>query len=399
MNRTPCLHSLVLFLLATIAVAEEPERLPCPAMPGSAEPNLMMGADGKLYLSWIASKKPTATLRFSTWTRSAWGAPQTIATGDDWFVNWADFPSLAVLPSGTLAAHWLQKSSAGKYSYDVMISVSRDAGKTWSKPASPHKDGTPSEHGFASLVPAGDHFGVFWLDGRAMKKPGDNMSLRFTTLSDDGQFGKELLIDDRVCECCQTSAVLLPDGGFLVTYRDRSTEEVRDIGAAIVRDGAVQKRFHLNADGWTIKGCPVNGPAIATRGNTIAAAWPTQGEDGFSVRVRSSPDVGQTWGKVVEVNTGETIGRVDIAMLNASQAIVSWIESGDKTTIRCRLVNADGTMGPPRQIAATSSARSSGFPRIAVLGQQDYAAWAQDGDPSHIQTARLPLAWLLKPSK
>ena len=28
------------------------------------------------------------------------------ASGDDWFVNWADFPSVIALPDGSLAAHW-----------------------------------------------------------------------------------------------------------------------------------------------------------------------------------------------------------------------------------------------------------------------------------------------------
>ena len=271
----------------------------------------------------------------------------------------------------------------------MIISVSRDGGNTWSKGASPHNDGTPSEHGFTSLVPAHDHFGVFWLDGRVMKKPGDNMSLRFTTLSRDGRFGKQLLIDDRVCECCQTSAVRLSDGGFLVTYRDRSPEEVRDMGAAIVRDGAVQKRFHLNADGWMVKGCPVNGPAIATMGKTIAAVWPTQGQDGFEVRARFSTDASQTWGRVVRINTGETIGRVDIAMLDESRAIFSWIESGEPTTIRCRVATTDNNLSPPMLVSETSSARSSGFPRLAVLGQHIYFAWTEVGKPSHLRTARM----------
>lgn len=389
MIRINCLPLVLTLILTAIGRAEEPERLPCPAMPGSAEPNLVVGADGKLYLSWVESAKPRAALRFTTWNGASWSESKTIASGDDWFVNWADFPSMAALADGTLAAHWLQKSSSGKYSYDVMISVSRDDGNTWSKPARPHKDGTPSEHGFASLVPAGDCFGVFWLDGRAMKKPGDDMSLRFTTLFADGRFGKEQLIDPRVCECCQTSAVRLDDGGFLVAYRDRSREEVRDMGAAIVRGGAIQRRFHLHDDGWVVKGCPVNGPAIAVKGQTVAAAWPTQGGDGFEVRVRFSTEVYGAWNRVRRINVRETIGRVDIAMLDESRAIVSWIESGEKPAIRCRIANVNGTMGPPKLVAETSSIRSSGFPRIAVLGKHVYFAWTEVGKPSRVRTARM----------
>jgi len=100
-----------------------------------------------------------ATLKFSHWKARGWSRPRQIAQGDNWFVNWADFPSLSALADGTLVAHWLQKSSAGTYSYDVKLSLSHNRGRTWSKPVSPHRDGTPTEHGFVSIgVP---HLGRF----------------------------------------------------------------------------------------------------------------------------------------------------------------------------------------------------------------------------------------------
>ncbi len=71
------------------------------------------------------------------------------------------------LPSGAIVAHWLQKSAASTYAYDVRLSYSTDDGKTWSPSFTPHHDGTPTEHGFASLFPMGEGFGLVWLDGRA----------------------------------------------------------------------------------------------------------------------------------------------------------------------------------------------------------------------------------------
>ena len=50
--------------------------------------------------------------------------------GYDWFVNWADVPSVVRLANGTLAGHWLQKSGADTYAYDVRLAYSHDDGKT-----------------------------------------------------------------------------------------------------------------------------------------------------------------------------------------------------------------------------------------------------------------------------
>ena len=54
-----------------------------------------------------------------------------MTSGEDLFVNWADVPSVVLLDDGTLAAHWLQCSGLPMYAYDVRLSWSRDAGKTW----------------------------------------------------------------------------------------------------------------------------------------------------------------------------------------------------------------------------------------------------------------------------
>ena len=141
-----------------------PQAIATPAAANSAQPQLSVSKRGVL-LSWIERSGDLATLKFSERTATGWSSPQTIASGRDWFVNWADVPSALRLPSGALVAHWLQKSAASTYAYDVRLSYSLDDGKTWSPSFLPHHDGTPTEHGFASLFPIGDGFGLVWLDG------------------------------------------------------------------------------------------------------------------------------------------------------------------------------------------------------------------------------------------
>ena len=108
---------------------------------------------------------------FARYDGTAWTAARTIRSGRDFFVNWADFPSLAVHPGGALAVHWLQRQGDGKgYSYDVRIARSTDGGATWSEPFMPHGDRGRSEKGFVTMWPDGDGFGAAWLDGRNADK-------------------------------------------------------------------------------------------------------------------------------------------------------------------------------------------------------------------------------------
>src|SRR5262245_36678429 len=87
-----------------------------PASPNSAQPQLSSSPRG-VVLSWIERDGPKATLRFSERTSGAWSTPRGVASGTDWFVNWADVPSVVRLASGEFVAHWLQKSGGDTYAY------------------------------------------------------------------------------------------------------------------------------------------------------------------------------------------------------------------------------------------------------------------------------------------
>ena len=392
-KHTSCIAGIVL-LVSTSLIAES-EEIPSPASVRSGEPNLTHGANGRLYLSWIETDpRGGATLRFSTWKGRDWSEPQSVASGDDWFVNWADFPSLCALADGTLAAHWLQKSSDGTYSYDVKVSLSQDRGETWSKPLTPHRDGTRTEHGFVSLVPlTSATFGVFWLDGRKMTHDGGDMSLRFITLGRDGRLGKERLVDARVCECCQTSAVVLASGDPFVVYRDRSPDETRDIWTATLHDGEVVRSHTINPDGWVIQGCPVNGPATRRHGNTVVVAWHTVKDKQSEVRVRFSGDSGKNFGKTLRVDDGKPLGRVDVVLLNSEAAVVSWLETkGGDAEIRWRLIYRNGGLKASQSVATTRTSRASGFPQMEFFGGSLFFAWTDATKPARVRTARLPIA-------
>jgi len=105
--------------------------LPSPVDSVSAEPYLFSDKNGKVYLSWIEIAKDTSFLKFSSLSNDEWSKPVVITSGDNWFVNWADYPMLASDGEGNMIAHILEKSENGTYTYDVKLFVSSDKGANW----------------------------------------------------------------------------------------------------------------------------------------------------------------------------------------------------------------------------------------------------------------------------
>ncbi|HEV3048675.1 MAG TPA: sialidase family protein, partial [Longimicrobium sp.] len=369
------------------------------AAPGSAEPNLTLGPDGRAYLSWIEPAPDSAhALRFAVLEGGRWSEPRTIASGRDWIVNWADFPGLAVLPGNRMAAHWLQRS--GSSAYDVRVAVSSDGGVTWTPGVVPHTDGTQTEHGFVSMWPAGDSVALVWLDGRKFKPSadehaaGNEMTLRYTTVGPDGRATPDRELDGRVCDCCQTG-MAVTGRGPLVVYRDRSPTEVRDIYVTRYVNGAWTPGAPVHPDGWVMPACPVNGPQADADGDRVAVAWYTGADSTLQVKVAFSSDAGATFGTPTRVDAGNPEGRVDVVLLRDG-ALVSWIErTGEKEAeVRVRRVGTDGRMGEPRTVAGSSSARASGFPRMVPAGENLVFAWTAPGDSSRVRAASVPLSSL-----
>jgi hypothetical protein len=366
-----------------------------PAAPGSQFPHLAAAADGTVVMSWLEpAGDGVYALRYATWNGSGWNPPGTVATGSDWFVNWADFPSVVPVGEHLWAAHWLQQKPGGVYSYDVRIAVSNDAGHSWSSPMSPHDDGTATEHGFVSLYGDDGVVHAVWLDGRRTSGEHDHgggasgaMTLRGAALDGDGRrIGTDREIDARVCDCCQTD-VAATDEGPVVVYRDRSEREVRDIAAVRRTSDGWSAPFRVHDDHWTIDACPVNGPAIAALGRTVVIAWFTA-PDRPRVRVAYSNDSGRTFSPPIEVASGKVAGRVDVALLEDGRAVVSWLEDRSGVAeIRAQIFTAEGAAAPAATVARSNVARSSGFPQMVPADGGLLFAWTRPGEPSRVLTA------------
>ncbi len=358
----------------------------------SSLPNLSVGANETVVLSWLDSDDDAAVLRFAELTAEGWTRPREVARGNDWLVNWADFPSVVRLSEDHWAAHWLRKQPAGGYAYDVLVTRSFDGGERWSEAVMPHRDGTPAEHGFVSLSADGEDLNVVWLDGRrTAQAPGSGgTQLRSTTLGKDLRLGPEHVVDELVCDCCQTDAVATRDG-IVVAYRDRTAAEVRDINVVRLKDATWSEPLTVHQDDWLIAGCPVNGPAIATNGDELVVAWYTQINERPTVRLARSLDFGRSFLPPVDIDGAAPLGRVGVVLLTDGTAVVSWLRSSQgSTTMSLRKVDPDGTLGAVRDLAEVSATRATGFPQLVDAGASLIIAWTDaQGSASQVRSARL----------
>lgn len=405
---------LVVLLLALGCQTEESpapsaELVNVPAVPGSGQPHLFAGEDGTVWMSWVepqrsgqasdSSAGERHALRYATFDGASWTGPHTVAEGTDWFVNWADVPSLRPLPDGRLAAHYLRSNGPNPLAYEVRITQTTPEGM-WQPAVVPHGDGTETEHGFVSLLPWSENrLLAVWLDGRNMAGEGGGhqgeMTLRGGVLDASGTVERQALLDERTCECCPTSAVRTDDEA-LVAYRDRTEEEIRNIKLVRYDGQSWSEPALLHDDGWQIEGCPVNGPALAARGEGVAAAWFTAAGGRPQVKVAFSEDGGRTFGTPTVVAGSGAEGRVALLLSDDGTAVVSWLGQGEETAaLRARRVRPDGSTAPPATIAPlASTSRGVGMPRMVETEDHLYAAWTRPesaGDDAGVRLARMPV--------
>ena len=375
-----------------------------PTVDGAAQPDLAVGPDGRLLLSWIRRLGDRNALVYATYLGDdTWeSAPKTIVVGSTLSANWANTPHILMTDDGGLWAHWLQSpaNAASPHASDVLLTRSPDNGVHWSAPVAVNDDATGTEHGFVSLWPAGpDTLGIAWLDGRntagaahmhgaegaksAKSAPhtghdahAGEMTVRGALFDAAMKRSDDVQIDAATCDCCGTDVAATPRGALLV-YRDRTEDEIRDIVA--VRHGAKAwgKPVVVHADGWKMPACPLNGPAVAANGNNVAVAWYTAPGEHPVVRLARSADAGDRFDAPVDVDAGPAVqGRVDVAMDDTATWLV-WLRE-DARGQSLQLARFDSRGGKPQQIEVArlqGRGRGTGFPKLAVRRGIAFVAW------------------------
>lgn len=336
---------------------------------GYAGMSRMFATQDGIYMSWVEQQDSLATLKYAMYNGTDWTPAKTIASGTDWFVNWADFPAIAV-NKGNIFAHYLQKSAPDTYAYDIKYKVYNKEQNAWSEASKLHTDTTSSEHGFVAVIPYGDGgFMASWLDGRNTVHVPDSlrqMTLRAGIINADSSLGQQWQLDDRVCDCCATS-ISNTAKGPVVVYRDRSVDEIRDIYAVQLIDTVWTQPKPVYNDNWHINGCPVNGPAIASGATSTAVTWFTNANNNPIVQLALSNNSGQNFNEAILLDSSPAIGRVAIQVDDKGNSYVLFMSENDQNSkLNLVMRDAQGKQLKAMALLDLPAERASGFPQLVL---------------------------------
>lgn len=366
------------------------KKIAAPGTGGHLAPELSVLGDGTPVMSWL-ERLPEGYSRFvfAEWKGDSFGNPIEIARGTNWYQGKADVPGLVAGPDNSLLAHY-RINSYGDFAYGIRVMTSHDNGRTWQPPIRPHENNTQAEFGFLSALPdANGGFLIAWLDGRQTMIPTPDgkghlpTTLRTATIGKEGKLENESIRDERVCDCCPTTAIPFgPDG--LIAYRDCSEENVRDIRlmAPFAHQDLPEGTFPK--DGWQVQGCPVNGPSAAMRDeNHAAIGWFTAVDGKGKVQVAFS-EKGYQFGKGILLDSAHVRGRIDLAPWGQNLAACWVVSDGKKEKVK--IAEVEWQSGKIlRQTTFEPESRLHGNPKLVTKENTLIMAWPVIDSLPHIE--------------
>lgn len=355
--------------------------------------SLTTAADGRTYLVWIEPVPAGGhALKFSRLEGAAWQPAVQIAQGANWFVNWADHPSITAAPDGRLYVHWLVNTGkkTGSYGYGIRVATSTDRGASWATAFEEGFQNVSDYAGFLSFLPTARGVDAVYLtplhpDDGSTDEHAHVKTVGIARFGVDGKEVSRQIVDQDACSCCSTDMAETSEGPIAV-YRDHEAGEIRDISIVRRVNGTWTTPAPVHRDGWKIGGCPTNGPAVAARGREVAVAWFTAAGNQARVKIAFSSDAGATFSAPIVIDDGTPVGWPDVVLLDDGRALVTWLEKtadgvGD---VRMRAVTRAGRQ-PAITVATSSSGRATGIPMMARAGADVVVAWRQ----GTVKTARV----------
>ncbi|HUU33961.1 MAG TPA: sialidase family protein, partial [Vicinamibacterales bacterium] len=177
---------------------------------------------------------------------------------------------------------------------EIKIARSVDGGRTFAAPVSLQATGAAGDRGWHSLALDQDGVAhVIWLDHRGLAEPKDTQAAMMGGEHDGvamaqksrlyyASFGvrasPERALTPGVCYCCKSAVVALPGGRLVAAWRHVYADNMRDMAFTVSRDGGrtFAAPAPVSQDGWSINGCPDDGPALAAGPDrAVHIVWPT----------------------------------------------------------------------------------------------------------------------------
>jgi hypothetical protein len=179
----------------------------------------------------------------------------------------------------------------------------------------------------------------------------------------------------------------------IVVYRDREVGERRDV-VVVRHDGTSwSSPSRLGPDDWVIDGCPVNGPAVATRGRNVAVAWFTAAGDVPRIRFAKSDDAGAHFSAGIDIEPGSAMGQVDIVIDDGGAAFVSFWRgaAAGGMELAIQRVTPEGELGELRVVATSESSLPVDVPQLQIADGRLVVAWSELGETGGVFSLTAPI--------
>jgi hypothetical protein len=291
-------------------------------------------------------------------------------------------------PAPAITVTWNAKDGGTQ----IKTARSSDGGRTFIEERSLQAKGAIGDRGWqASAVDRAGTLHTIWLDHRAMaadkaagnhgdhKGEHDGVAMaQKSSLYYAAEGGRERELFKGVCYCCKTAMAIGSKGEIYAAWRHVFPGNMRDMGFTVSRDGgkSFAPLLRVNQDGWSIQGCPDDGPAIAVDAKgTVHLAWPTVKNEQGVILYATSTD-GRTFTAPIQLPTlgGPKPSHPQIAVSATGRVYVAWDESRDGVR-RAAIAPVDGSRKPEVFDASTSypvmAATTSGLVAVWTSGAPD----------------------------
>lgn len=280
----------------------------------------------------------------------------------------------------------------------IRLARSKDGGRTFGAPQTLQTGGSAGDRGWGAVtVDAKGNAHAIWLDHRGMASGGEHAehkgehdgvavaqrsALYYGSVSASGV--RERSLFPGVCYCCKTALAAGPDGALYAAWRHVFAGNFRDIGFTVSRDGGATfaPMTRVNQDGWSINGCPDDGPAMAVDASGVVhLAWPTVSNEAGVILYATSRD-GRTFTKPMQVPTfgSPKASHPQIAIDGSGAIYVGWdeVRSGARAAgiIEVKSTAKGVEFGAPEPIGAVTA-----YPVMAPTERGLVAAWTS-GPPN-----------------
>ena len=374
-------------LLSAIAVAAAPPSSTVTlAVPNRVNSTPWIASSGSfIAIAWgaAAAGKGDIFLAVSRNGGGSFSAPVRVnSVAGDARISGEIAPRVALLAqSGTseplITVTWNAKDGAT----EIRTARSRDGGRTFVDEINLQANGAIGDRGWqASTLDRQGRLHTVWLDHRVMaadkgtgghEHDGVAMAQKSALYyAADGAPERELF--KGVCYCCKTAIAAGPKGEIYAAWRHVFAGNMRDMGFTMSRDGGrtFSPLVRVNQDGWSIAGCPDDGPAMAVDAKGVVhLVWPTVKNEQGVILYASSAD-GRAFTTPVRIPTlgGPKASHPQIAISGSGRIFVAWDEVRGGVR-RAAIAPLDGST-PAQMIGDATS-----YPVMAASPAGLIAAW------------------------